>query len=170
MWMVLLYKIRSKSCLEGAFPSLLEGFKGKKKKKSLLAFIYMYFFFLSQFTWLLGHYPGLFWCRKEMYLIHKFLSKWQKKFYFAGAGREKKDSLIASGLESLNFTECFRNAGRGTWSPGTYSFVKLVVQLLNRVRFFATPWTVPCQVPLSTGFYRQEYWSGLPLASPKKFY
>ena len=50
----------------------------------------MYFFFLSQFTWLLGHYPGLFWCRKEMYLIHKFLSKWQKKFYFAGAGREKK--------------------------------------------------------------------------------
>ena len=26
---------------------------------------------------------------------------------------------------------------------------------------FATPWTVAHQVPLSTGFPRQEYWSGL---------
>ena len=26
----------------------------------------------------------------------------------------------------------------------------------------ATPWTVACQAPLSVGFSRQEYWSGLP--------
>ena len=26
---------------------------------------------------------------------------------------------------------------------------------------FATPWTVACQTPLSMGFSRQEYWSGL---------
>ena len=25
-----------------------------------------------------------------------------------------------------------------------------------------TPWTVDCQAPLSMGFRRQEYWSGLP--------
>ena len=30
----------------------------------------------------------------------------------------------------------------------------------------AVPWTVICQVPLSIGFSRQEYWSGLPLPSP----
>ena len=30
----------------------------------------------------------------------------------------------------------------------------------------ATPWTVACQAPLSMGFSRQEYWSGLPFASP----
>jgi hypothetical protein len=24
-----------------------------------------------------------------------------------------------------------------------------------------TPWTVACQIPLSTGYCRQEYWSGL---------
>ena len=30
----------------------------------------------------------------------------------------------------------------------------------------ATPWTVACQVPLSMGFFRQEYWSGLPFPSP----
>ena len=29
-----------------------------------------------------------------------------------------------------------------------------------------TPWTVACQAPLSMGFPRQEYWSGLPFASP----
>ena len=27
----------------------------------------------------------------------------------------------------------------------------------------ATPWTVACQAPLSMGFSRREYWSGLPL-------
>ena len=29
-----------------------------------------------------------------------------------------------------------------------------------------TPWTVTCQAPLSLGFSRQEYWSGLPFPSP----
>ena len=32
----------------------------------------------------------------------------------------------------------------------------------------ATPWTVACQAPLSMGFSRQEYWSGLPFPSPGK--
>ena len=38
--------------------------------------------------------------------------------------------------------------------------------LLSHVRLFATPWTVACQAPLSTGFSRQEYWNGLPFPSP----
>ena len=37
---------------------------------------------------------------------------------------------------------------------------------LSRVRLFATPWTVAHQAPLSVGFSRQEYWSGLPFPSP----
>ena len=32
----------------------------------------------------------------------------------------------------------------------------------------ATPWTVSHQAPLSIGFSRQEYWSGVPLPSPRK--
>ena len=31
---------------------------------------------------------------------------------------------------------------------------------------FATLWTIACQAPLSMGFPRQEYWSGLPFPSP----
>ena len=30
----------------------------------------------------------------------------------------------------------------------------------------ATPWTVARQAPLSTVFFRQEYWSGQPFPSP----
>jgi len=38
--------------------------------------------------------------------------------------------------------------------------------LLSHVQLFVTPWTVAHQTPLSTGFPRQEYWSGLPSSSP----
>ena len=37
---------------------------------------------------------------------------------------------------------------------------------LSHVRLFATPWTIAYQAPLSMGFSRQEYWSGLPFPSP----
>ena len=30
----------------------------------------------------------------------------------------------------------------------------------------ATPWTIACQAPLSMGFSRQPYWSGLPFPTP----
>ena len=40
------------------------------------------------------------------------------------------------------------------------------VKLLSHVRLFTTPWTAAyLQAPLSMGFSRQEYWSGLPLPS-----
>ena len=42
----------------------------------------------------------------------------------------------------------------------------MCVCVLNHVLFFATPWTAARQAPLSMGFSRQEYWSGLPLPSP----
>ena len=35
----------------------------------------------------------------------------------------------------------------------------------SRVRLFGTPWTIARQAPLSIGFSRQEYWSGLPCPS-----
>ena len=41
--------------------------------------------------------------------------------------------------------------------------VKMKVKSLSRVPLLATPWTAACQDPLSMGFSRQEYWSGVPL-------
>ena len=40
------------------------------------------------------------------------------------------------------------------------------VKSFSRVCLFATPWTIAYQAPLSMGFSRQEYWSGLPFPSP----
>ena len=40
------------------------------------------------------------------------------------------------------------------------------VQSLSHVRLFVTPCTVARQAPLSTGFSRQECWSGVPFPSP----
>ena len=44
--------------------------------------------------------------------------------------------------------------------------IVIAVQSLSLVQLFATPWTVAHQASLSTGFPRQEYWSGLPFPSP----
>ena len=38
--------------------------------------------------------------------------------------------------------------------------------MLSHVRLLATPWTIACQSPLSMGFSRREYWSGLPFPAP----
>ena len=40
------------------------------------------------------------------------------------------------------------------------------MSLLSHVQLFATPWTVAHQAPLSIGFPRQEYQSGLPFPPP----
>ena len=47
---------------------------------------------------------------------------------------------------------------------------KMKVKLLSRVWLLATPWTAAYQAPLSMGFFRQEYWSGVPLPSPRDWY
>ena len=36
----------------------------------------------------------------------------------------------------------------------------------SHVQLFVYLWTVACQAPLSMGFSRQEYWSGLTFPSP----
>ena len=44
--------------------------------------------------------------------------------------------------------------------------MKVKVKSLSHVQLFVTPWTVARQAPLSMGFSRQEYWSGLLFPSP----
>ena len=45
---------------------------------------------------------------------------------------------------------------------------KVKVKSLSRVRLLATPWTAAYQAYPSMGFSRQEYWSGVPLPSPRR--
>ena len=51
----------------------------------------------------------------------------------------------------------FSNAGKG----------KVKVKSLSRVRLFVTTWTAAHQAPPSMGLSSQEYWSGVPLPSPR---
>ena len=44
---------------------------------------------------------------------------------------------------------------------------KVKVKSLSRVRLLVTPWTAAYQAPPPMGFSRQEYWSGVPLPSPR---
>jgi len=72
-----------------------------------------------------------------------------------------ENSAMATGLEKVSFhsnpkeRQCQRMLK-----------VKVKVKSLSRVRLFATLCTVVYQAPLSMGFSRQEYCSGLPFPSP----
>ena len=48
-----------------------------------------------------------------------------------------------------------------TTRGSTEMSIKYCVCILSLVQLFATPWTVAHKAPLSMGFPRQEYWSGL---------
>ena len=39
-------------------------------------------------------------------------------------------------------------------------------QSLSWIQLLVIPWIAACQTPLSMGFFRQEYWSGLPFPPP----
>ena len=67
-----------------------------------------------------------------------------------------------------------------SFSPKVFFLIILTIQvIINEVKCWkdgggliakscltlATPWTINCQAPLFMGFFRQEYWSGLPFSS-----
>ena len=70
-----------------------------------------------------------------------------------------------------NWTELNWLPGKATsqivpWNCSKEIRVKMKVKSLSPVRLLVTPLTVVYQAPLSMGFSRQEYWSGLPFPSP----
>ena len=63
------------------------------------------------------------------------------------------------------FTVCCETGGL-TWGSYVYNSACVHAKSLSRVWLFVTKWKVALQAPLSVGFSRQEYWSGLPFPSP----
>ena len=51
------------------------------------------------------------------------------------------------------------------WTESGGLLLLLLLSRFSHVRLLATPWTAAYQAPLSMGFSRQEYWSGVPLPS-----
>ena len=100
----------------------------------------------------------------------------------AGGGKDSPQSLRREPSPAVTpwfQTPALQNCERVNFCllklPGLWWFVMTALgnscvcvraQSLSRARPFATPWTVAHQTPLSMGFPRQEYWSGLPFPSP----
>ena len=100
-----------------------------------------------------------------------------------GTGISKMSSAAAKLLQScLTLCDPIDSSPPGSAVPGilqarTLEWVaiffsiswkwKVKVKSLSRDWLVATPWNAAHQAPPSMGFSRQEYWSGLPLPSPK---
>ena len=75
---------------------------------------------------------------------------------------------------SRRMNECNLFQGKSLENLGTPGKTKdsksnkhvCVLTRFSRVQLLATPWTITCQGPPSMGFFRQEYWSGVPFPSP----
>ena len=60
-----------------------------------------------------------------------------------------------------------QSMGHKSWTwLSDWTELKCMLSHFSHVRLFVTPWTVAHQAPLSMGFSRQEYWSGLPCPPP----
>ena len=77
--------------------------------------------------------------------------------------------LSSSLQDSVRFFHLFQPLKHFICAPTTFSCAfqcGLYCSLLTCVLLVLNPWTGARQAPLSMGFPRQEYWSGLPFPSP----
>ena len=84
-------------------------------------------------------------------------------------GRQLLKSYILSFLSSWYF--CLNSSSLLKLALLTiinkYYYCVYVLSHFSRVQLFVTLWTIARQAPLSLGFSRQEYWSGLPCPPPR---
>ena len=67
------------------------------------------------------------------------------------------------GASGRNDMVSLKVRGPNAWKRNRKGNVlEICVWSLSRVQLFVTSWNVDSQAPLSLGFSRQEYWSGLP--------
>ena len=106
-----------------------------------------------------GSNPGLLHCRQTLYpLSHQG----SPRSYIATKSLQSCPTLVrphrespVPGILQARTLECV-----------AISLWKEKGKSLSRVRLLATPCTAAYQAPLSVGFSKQEYWSGVPLLSP----
>ena len=79
------------------------------------------------------------------------------------------DSVRPHGLQPTRLPHPWDSPGKNTGVGCHFLLQRMKVKSESEVAPtpLATPWTVAHQAPQSMGFSRQEYWSGVPLPSPK---
>ena len=81
-------------------------------------------------------------------------------------GQGKKVSMAY--LNNPQFISCIYERCPLLWTLPYGSHA--VLSHFSHVPLFAILWTVARQAPMSTGFSRQEYWSGLPFPPPEDLF
>ena len=99
------------------------------------------------------------------------LKRWNKKCCCCLVASVVSDSVRPHRLQPTRLHHPWDSPGKNT-GVGCHFLLqcmkwKVNVNVLSRVRLLATPWTAVYQPPLSMGFSRQEYCSGVPLPSPE---
>ena len=87
-----------------------------------------------------------------------------QKDEFGLSGVSEKE-MITSMYETTEWISCVYVVASGLNIIALcYLFIKHTCMFSHSImpQFFVTPWTIACQAPLSMGFSRKEYWSGLP--------
>ena len=92
--------------------------------------------------------------------------------------RQMEKNMLNSSSNKLGNTGEMLTPGEVRYRLSTWGFSQGIVlhipsvwacmhaKLLQSCRLFATLWTIARQAPMSMGFSRQEYWSGLPSPPP----
>ena len=93
-----------------------------------------------------------------LFILYNLIPKPEILTHFYKENGKKKKILTALSSEIINVhkTETFISKEMDTLP---------MLSHFSCVWLFVTPWTVACQAPLSMGFSRHEYWSGLLLPS-----
>ena len=78
-------------------------------------------------------------------------------------GQEMRNASHVTARPTVCHTHISHCLGNGP-EYGTHTLTHIAC--VRAMQLFVTPWNVACQAPLSMGFFRQEYWSGLPGAPP----
>ena len=98
----------------------------------------------------------------------RLLCSWDFPEYWSGWPFPSTGDLPEPGIEPEFLWQVDSLMLRHLGSPFTLeSKVKVVTGHSSLALLFVISWTVARQTPLSMGFSRQEYWSGLPFPSPE---
>ena len=77
-------------------------------------------------------------------------------------------SLQSKGLSRVFFSTTIWKHQFFSIQPSLWPMSRCVLSHFSHAWLFATPWTITQQAPLSMGFSKQEYCSGLPFPSPNE--
>ena len=105
-------------------------------------------------------------------------SNWEKCNTINNKCTKYMDLICPSLNDIKKWGRRMKSGGEGlsqNWGKGGYASrlgggdrlgCACVVSRFSHVWLFTITWTIACQAPLSTGFSRQGYWSGLPFPPP----